>query len=67
MQLNNAYLELFRLYYGGGSYYRDLYELSGKDLPLFIEKAKVLNRSKAAKKNPKAELERLIKQNGVDK
>jgi predicted aminopeptidase len=67
MQLNNAYLELFRLYYGGGSYYRELYEFSGGDLPLFIEKAKALNKSRAAKKDPKTELEKLIKQNGVDK
>jgi predicted aminopeptidase len=67
MELNNAYLELFRLYYGGGSYYQELYELSGRNLPLFIEKAKALNKSRAAKKDPKAELEKLIRQNGVDK
>ncbi|MDR1277998.1 MAG: aminopeptidase [Treponema sp.] len=48
--VNNAYLELFRLYYGGGDFYRDLYERSGRDLPRFIAAAKTLNRKGDPKK-----------------
>jgi predicted aminopeptidase len=40
--VNNAYLELYRLYYEGGGFYRDLYEKSGGSLPRFIAAAKTL-------------------------
>jgi predicted aminopeptidase len=52
LPVNNAYLELFRLYYGGGDFYRDLYSRSGRDLPRFIAATKTLNR----KGNPKKQL-----------
>jgi predicted aminopeptidase len=42
LPVNNAYLELFRLYYSGGGYLRDLYERFGRDLPRFIDAAKTL-------------------------
>jgi predicted aminopeptidase len=50
LPVNNAYLELFRLYYGGGDFYRDLYERSGRDLSRFIAAAKTLNRKGDPKK-----------------
>jgi predicted aminopeptidase len=53
LPVNNAYLELFRLYYGGGDFYRELYERSGRDLPRFIAAAKTLTR----KGDPKRQLE----------
>jgi predicted aminopeptidase len=52
LPVNNAYLELFRLYYGGGDFYRDLYLRSGQDLPRFIAAAKTLTR----KGKPKEQL-----------
>jgi predicted aminopeptidase len=56
LPVNNAYLELFRLYYGGGDFYRELYVRSGRDLPRFIAAAKTLNR----KENPKKQLEEAL-------
>jgi hypothetical protein len=51
--VNNAYLELFRLYYSGGDYLRDLYARSGGNLPAFIAAAKRLK----GKGDPREELE----------
>jgi predicted aminopeptidase len=42
LPVNNAYLELFRLYHDGSAFFRDLYERSGRDLPRFIRAAKTL-------------------------
>jgi predicted aminopeptidase len=42
LKVNNAYLELFRLYYEGGGFFKDLYERSGRDLPRFIAAARTL-------------------------
>jgi predicted aminopeptidase len=53
LAVNNAYLELYRLYYEGNSFYRDLYEKSGADLPRYIAAARTL---KAREKDPKAAL-----------
>jgi predicted aminopeptidase len=50
LPVNNAYLELFRLYYGNGDFYRDLYGRSGRNLPRFIAAAKTLNRRGDPKK-----------------
>jgi predicted aminopeptidase len=44
LPVNNAYLELFRLYYGGGDYLEALYQRSGRDLPALIAAAKTLGR-----------------------
>ena len=42
MRINNAYLELYRLYYSEDSYIANLYENSGKSLPEFIAAAKTI-------------------------
>jgi predicted aminopeptidase len=36
LRVNNAYLELFRLYHGGNSSIEELFEQAGRDLPTFI-------------------------------
>ena len=56
MSINNAYLELFRLYYEGNTWFRDLYEESGSDLRAYIEAAKTLR----GREDPKLEFERLL-------
>jgi predicted aminopeptidase len=53
LPVNNAYLELYRLYYEGGDFYRDLYEKSGGNLPRFIAAAKTLG---SREKDPKGAL-----------
>ena len=57
MSINNAYLELYRLYYEEDHYFRNLYEKSGRDLPKLIAAAKTIK----AKGNPKEELENALK------
>ncbi|MDR0494956.1 MAG: aminopeptidase [Treponema sp.] len=42
MSPNNAYLELYRLYYTEDNFYADLYEKSGKNLSSFIAAAKTM-------------------------
>jgi predicted aminopeptidase len=44
LPVNNAYLELFRLYHTDDNFYEDLYEHSGRDLPAFIAAAKTITR-----------------------
>jgi predicted aminopeptidase len=56
MQVNNAYLGLFRLYYDGGDYLKDLYEQSGSDLVKFVAAAKTIGRTK----KPQEALERAL-------
>ncbi|MDR1901229.1 MAG: aminopeptidase [Treponema sp.] len=53
LPINNAYLELFRLYYDGKAHYKELYERYGSDLPRFINAAKTLKN----KGDPKRQLE----------
>jgi predicted aminopeptidase len=53
LPVNNAYLELYRLYYAGGDYLEDLYRRSGGDLPRFIAAAKTLT----PRFDPRAQLE----------
>jgi predicted aminopeptidase len=53
LPVNNAYLELYRLYYAGGGYLEDLYNRSGRDLPCFIAAAKTLT----PRGDPRAQLE----------
>jgi predicted aminopeptidase len=60
MEINNAYLELFRLYYEESSYFEDLYEESGRDLPAFIRAAKGLRSGD----DPKKRLEELLQTAG---
>ena len=56
IEINNAYLELYRLYYEEDHYFRDLYERSGSDLPGFIAAAKTIRNTG----NPKEELEKAL-------
>jgi predicted aminopeptidase len=56
LAVNNAYLELFRLYYAEDNYLKKLYIRSGQDLAKFIAAAKTLN----SKENPKVQLERAL-------
>jgi predicted aminopeptidase len=54
--VNNAYLELYRLYYEESTYFKDLYEKSGGSLPAFIAAAKNLKN----KGSPKEQLEKAL-------
>jgi predicted aminopeptidase len=56
LPVNNAYLELYRLYHEGDRYYQDLYERSGSDLVNFIAAARTLK----GRGNPKEELEKAL-------
>jgi predicted aminopeptidase len=56
LQINNAYLELFRLYYEGNTWLKDLYEKTGSNLRLFIEAAKTLT----GRGDPRIEFERAV-------
>jgi predicted aminopeptidase len=44
IEINNAYLELYRLYYSGGGRLKELYEESGGNLHAFIAAAKTISR-----------------------
>jgi predicted aminopeptidase len=65
LPVNNAYLELYRLYYAESSFFKDLYEKSGRDLPKYIAAVKTLKEKRAAGESadPKA---RLVKALGVE-
>jgi predicted aminopeptidase len=56
LPVNNAYLELYRLYYAEDAYLEDLYDRSGRDLAKFIAAAKLLS-AKAGAGDPRARLE----------
>jgi len=56
MSINNAYIELFRLYYAQDNFFADLYERAGSDLPAFIAAAKTLT----ARGDPRAQLENAL-------
>ena len=61
LPVNNAYLELYRLYYEEDHFFKDLYERSGRDLPKLIAAAKTLNNRKIGRKtHPKEELEKAL-------
>lgn len=57
LPVNNAYLELFRLYHTPDNFYEALYERSGRDLPAFITAAKTITR----KGNPRDQLEQALR------
>jgi len=44
LPVNNAYLELFRLYHDEDNFYEELYERSGRDLTAFIAAAKTITK-----------------------
>jgi predicted aminopeptidase len=60
LPVNNAYLELFRLYHEEDSYFKDLFERVGKDLPKFIAAAKTLRPGQKRGADPKLELEKAL-------
>jgi predicted aminopeptidase len=47
LPVNNAYLELYRLYYAEDTFFAGLYERSGKNLPAFIAAAKTISKRSA--------------------
>ncbi|MDR1839126.1 MAG: aminopeptidase [Treponema sp.] len=56
LPVNNAYLELFRLYYTEDNFFADMYERSGRDLHAFISAAKTVT----GKRNPRGQLENAL-------
>jgi predicted aminopeptidase len=56
LPVNNAYLELFRLYYADDTFYEDLYEKTGRNLRAFIAAAKMVKGKEAGR----LQLERVI-------
>jgi len=56
MSINNAYIDLFRLYHAQDNFFADLYERAGKNLPAFIAAAKTLT----ARGDPRAQLENAL-------
>jgi predicted aminopeptidase len=56
MSINNAYIELFRLYHAQDNFFADLYERSGQDLTAFIAAAKTLT----ARGDPRVQLENAL-------
>jgi predicted aminopeptidase len=54
--VNNAYLELYRLYYDKDNYYENLYNKSGVGLTAFIAAAKTIKK----KGNPREQLEKAL-------
>jgi predicted aminopeptidase len=59
LPINNAYLELYRLYYEEDGYFRDLYARAGSDLKRFIAAAKTLKPAKS-RGDPKTQLEKAL-------
>ena len=67
LQINNAYLDLYRLYHEEDNFFADLYEkIPARDnllkLQTLIQEASGLNKSREAKKDPKKTLEYRINQ-----
>jgi len=60
LPVNNAYLDLFRLYHVEDRFFRDLFERSGSDLPAFIAAAKTLNPRQRRGVDPRAEFARAL-------
>jgi predicted aminopeptidase len=58
LPVNNAYLELFRLYHTEDNFYAELYERSGQNLPAFIRAAKKITK----KGDPRRQLENALLQ-----
>ncbi|MDR2662726.1 MAG: aminopeptidase [Treponema sp.] len=66
LPVNNAYLELYRLYYEEDSFFKDLYDRSGKDLPRFIAAAKTLKASGKKGTAPKTRLAEALEAGGAE-
>jgi len=59
LPINNAYLELYRIYHAQDNFYSDLYERSGRDLPAFVAAAKTITK----KGDPRVQLEKALLNN----
>ncbi|MDR0502806.1 MAG: aminopeptidase [Treponema sp.] len=57
LQVNNAFLELYRLYYAEDNFFIDLFEKSGQDIRAFIAAAKSITKKGGPKSNPRRQLE----------
>ena len=57
LPVNNAYLELYRLYHAEDNFFADLYERSGRNLPAFIAAAKTLKKKGG---DPREQLSRAL-------
>jgi len=57
LPVNNAYLELYRLYHAEDHFFADLYERSGRDLPALIAAAKTVTK----KGDPRAQLDKNLR------
>jgi len=57
LPVNNAYLELYRLYHAEDNFFADLYERSGRNLPAFIAAAKTLKKKGG---DPRGQLTRAL-------
>jgi len=60
LPVNNAYLDLFRLYHEEDHFFRELFERSGSDLPAFIAAARTLNPRQRRGADPRVEFERAL-------
>ena len=60
LPVNNAYLDLFRLYHEEDHFFRDLFERSGSSLPEFIAAARTLNPRQRRAVDPRVEFERAL-------
>ena len=58
MSINNAYIELFRLYHAQDNFFAELYGRSGSDLPSFIAAAKTIT----ARGDPRTQIENALLQ-----
>jgi len=58
ISINNAYLELFRLYHAEDNFFQELYGRSGQNLPAFIAAAKTIT----GRGDPRAQLENALLQ-----
>jgi predicted aminopeptidase len=59
LKINNAYLELFRLYYTEDNFFTDLFERSGRNLPAFVAAAKTITKGG----NPREQLKKALNVN----
>ncbi|MDR0444404.1 MAG: aminopeptidase [Treponema sp.] len=57
LPVNNAYLELYRLYHAEDNFYAELYERSGRNLPAFVAAAKTVTKKNG---NPRLQLEKAL-------
>ena len=60
LPVNNAFLDLFRLYHGEDRFFEDLFERFGGDLREFIAAAKTLNPRTRRNQNPREAFERAL-------